>query len=152
MLATVSFAGHGLCTLPCAEAEGEEMEAGQLRRIQLFSDADEDELNTLATSAESVEFSERAEIIREGDFSRALLAIEEGTAEVTRGGNHIATLGPGDVFGEVGVLDDALRNATVTATSRLKLIILDQFEVQRLREKAPGVYQRIEKLAEDRRA
>ena len=127
------------------------MDADQLRRIQLFSDADEEELSKLGATAESVEFSERAVIIREGDFSRALLAIEEGTAEVTRDGQHIATLGPGDVFGEVGVLDDALRNATVTATSDLKLIILDQFEVQRLREKAPGVYQRIEKLAEDRR-
>ena len=127
------------------------MDVDQLRRIQLFSDADEDELAKLSASAESVEFSEKAEIIREGDFSRALLAIEEGTAEVTRDGQRIATLGPGDIFGEVGVLDDALRNATVTATSRLKLIILDQFEVQRLREKAPGVYRRIEQLAEDRR-
>jgi CRP-like cAMP-binding protein len=127
------------------------MDVDQLRRIQLFSDADEEELSKLGASAESVEFSERAVIIREGDFSRALLAIEEGTAEVTRDGQHIASLGPGDVFGEVGVLDDALRNATVTATSQLKLIILDQFEVQRLREKAPGVYQLIEQLAADRR-
>jgi CRP-like cAMP-binding protein len=127
------------------------MDAGQLRRVPLFSDAADDELNKLCAFAESVEFSERAQIIREGDVSRALLAIEEGTAAVTRDGEQIATLGPGDVFGEVGVLDDALRNATVTATSRLKLIILDQLEVQRLREKAPGIYQRIEKLAEDRR-
>ncbi len=127
------------------------MDVAQLRRILLFSDADEDELGKLGASAESVEFSEGAEIFREGDSSRALLAIEEGTADVTRGGKHIATLGPGDVFGEIGVLDDALRNATVTATSRLKLIILDHYEVQRLREKAPEIYQRIEKLAEDRR-
>ena len=127
------------------------MDVEQLRRIQLFSDADEDELTALGASAESVEFSERAEIIREGDISRALLAIEEGTAEVTRDGQQIATLGPGDIFGEVGLLDHALRNATVTATSRLKLIILDQFEVQRLRETAPGVYRRIEELAEGRR-
>src|SRR5918996_5682805 len=112
------------------------MDVEQLRRIELFSDADEDDLAKLGASAESVEFSERAEIIREGDFSRALLAIEEGNAEVTRGGEHIATLGPGDVFGEVGVLDDSLRNATVTATSRLKLIIMDQLEVQGLRETA----------------
>ena len=94
--------------------------------------------------------SERAEIIREGDFSRALLAIEEGTVEVARGGEHIANLGPGDVFGEVGVLNDVLRNATVTATSRLKLIIMDQLEVQRLKETAPRIYARIEKLAEER--
>ena len=70
--------------------------------------------------------------------------------EVARGGEHIANLGPGDVFGEVGVLNDALRNATVTATSRLKLIIIDQLEVQRLKETAPEIYARIEKLAEER--
>ena len=120
------------------------------RQIPLFSDAAEDELKRLGAFAESVEFSERAEIIREGDFSRALLAIEEGTVEVARGGEHIVNLGPGDVFGEVGVLNDALRNATVTATSRLKLIIIDQLEVQRLKETAPGIYARIEKLAEER--
>ena len=70
--------------------------------------------------------------------------------EVARGGEQIANLGPGDVFGEVGVLNDALRNATVTATSRLKLIIIDQLEVQRLKETAPEIYARIEKLAEER--
>lgn len=123
----------------------------QLRRIPLFSDADENELKELGAFAESVELSERAEIIREGDFSRALVAIEEGTAEVTRGGEHIATLGPGDIFGEAGLLDDARRNATVTATSRLKLIIMSQFDVERLQESAPGIYARLEKLAEERR-
>ena len=126
------------------------MDAGQLRQIPLFSDATDDELKRLGAFAESVEFSESAEIIREGDFSRALLAIEEGTVEVIRGGAHIANLGPGDVFGEAGVLNYALRNATVTATSRLKLIIIDQLEVQRLKETAPELYGRIEKLAEER--
>ena len=52
------------------------MDARQLRQIPLFSDAADDELQRLGAFAESVEFSERAEIIREGDFSRALLAIE----------------------------------------------------------------------------
>jgi CRP/FNR family transcriptional regulator, cyclic AMP receptor protein len=126
------------------------MDALQLRRIPLFSDADDDELNRLGAFAESVEFSERAEIIREGDFSSALLAIEEGTVEVTRGGEHIADLGPGDIFGEAGVLNDAVRNATVTATSPLKLIIMGQVEVQRLKQNAPELFARIERLAEER--
>ena len=126
------------------------MDALQLRRIALFSDADDDELHELGAFAESVEFSERAEIIREGDLSRALLAIEEGTVEVTRGGEHIASLGPGDIFGEAGVLNDAVRNATVTATSPLKLIIMGHLEVQRLKKNAPGIYTRIETLAEER--
>jgi CRP/FNR family cyclic AMP-dependent transcriptional regulator len=127
------------------------VDVGQLRRIQLFSDANDDELGKLGAFAESVEFSEKAEIIREGDFSTAVLAIAEGTAEVTRGGKHIGTLGPGDVFGEVGVLDDARRNATVTATSRLKLVIMGQLEVQRLKSNATEIYARIEKLAQERR-
>jgi CRP-like cAMP-binding protein len=126
------------------------MDALQLRRIPLFTDADDDELNKLGAFAESVEFSERAEIIREGDFSRALLVIEEGTVEVTRGGEHIADLGPGDIFGEAGVLNDAVRNATVTATSRLKLIIVGQVEVQGLKQNAPEIYARLEKLAAER--
>jgi hypothetical protein len=50
----------------------------------------------------------------------------------------------------VGVLKDARRNATVTATSRLRLIIMGQFDVQRLKETAPELYRRIEKLAEER--
>jgi CRP/FNR family transcriptional regulator, cyclic AMP receptor protein len=126
------------------------MDALQLRRIPLFTDADDDELNKLGAFAESVEFSERAEIIREGDFSRALLVIEEGTVEVTRGGEHIADLGPGDIFGEAGVLNGAVRNATVTATSRLKLIIVGQVEVQGLKQNAPEIYARLEKLAAER--
>jgi CRP/FNR family transcriptional regulator, cyclic AMP receptor protein len=126
------------------------MDALELRRIPIFSDVDDDELKKVGASAESVEFSERAEIIREGDFSTALLAIEEGTVEVTRGREHIANLGPGDIFGEAGVVNDAVRNATVTTTSRLRLIIMGQLEVQRLKKNAPEIYARIERLAEER--
>jgi CRP/FNR family transcriptional regulator, cyclic AMP receptor protein len=126
------------------------MDALELSQIPIFSDVDDDELKKVGASAESVEFSERAEIIREGDFSTALLAIEEGTVEVTRGGEHIANLGPGDIFGEAGVVNDAVRNASVTTTSRLRLIIMGQLEVQRLQKNAPETYARIERLAEER--
>jgi CRP/FNR family transcriptional regulator, cyclic AMP receptor protein len=122
----------------------------ELSQIPIFSDVDDDELKEVGASAESVEFSERAEILREGGFSRALLAIEEGTVEVTRRGEHIANLGPGDIFGEAGVVNDAVRNATVTTTSRLRLIIMGQLEVQRLQKNAPETYARIERLAEER--
>jgi CRP/FNR family transcriptional regulator, cyclic AMP receptor protein len=122
----------------------------ELSQIPIFSDVDDDELKKVGASAESVEFSERAEILREGGFSRALLAIEEGTVEVTRRGEHIANLGPGDIFGEAGVVNDAVRNATVTTTSRLRLIIMGQLEVQRLQKNAPETYARIERLAEER--
>jgi len=89
-------------------------------------------------------------VIGEGQFSRALMAIEEGSAEVTRDGEHLADLGPGDIFGEAGMLDDTLRSATVTATSPLKLISLGHFEVKRLKKNAPEVYARIEDLVAER--
>ena len=128
------------------------MDATQLKRIPLFADADEDELRQVAAFAESKEAPEGEVVLQEGGFSRELLAIEDGTAEVTRDGEHVADLGPGDIFGEAGMLDDEMRSATVTATSTLKMISMGHFEVQRLKKDAPDVYSRIEDLVEERKS
>jgi CRP-like cAMP-binding protein len=121
-----------------------------LKRIPLFSDASDEELKQVAAFAQSKEVPQGEVVVEEGGFSRELLAIEEGTAEVTREGEHIADLGPGDVFGEAGMLGDEMRSATVAATSRMRLISLGHFEVQRLKKNAPGVYRSIEELVEER--
>jgi CRP/FNR family transcriptional regulator, cyclic AMP receptor protein len=128
------------------------VDATQLKRIPLFSDASEEELRRVAVFAQAKEVPQGDVVVEEGGYSRELLAIEDGTAEVTRDGEHIADLGPGDVFGEAGMLDDEMRSATVTATSRLKLIALGHFEVQRLKKDAPEVYSRIEQLVEERKS
>ena len=127
------------------------MDTSQLKRIPLFEGASDGELAKVAAFAQSKEVPEGEAAVTEGGFSRELLAIEDGTAEVSRDGEHIADLGPGDVFGEAGMLDDEMRSATVIATSRLKLISLGHFEVQRLKKDAPGIYSRIEELIEQRR-
>ncbi|HET9121291.1 MAG TPA: cyclic nucleotide-binding domain-containing protein [Solirubrobacterales bacterium] len=127
------------------------MDASQLKQIPLFADASDEELAKVAAFAESKEIAEGHPAVTEGGFSRELLAIEEGTAEVTRDGEHIADLGPGDVFGEAGMVDDTMRSATVTATSRLRLISLGHFEVQRLKKDAPDVFAKIERLIEERK-
>lgn len=127
------------------------MDTTQLKRIPLFSDAPDDQLKQVAAFAQTKEVSEGETIIDEGGFSRELLAIEEGTAEVSRDGKKLTDLGPGDVFGEVGMLDDDMRTATVKATSRMKLISLGHFEVKRLKKDAPEVYEAIEKLVEERK-
>ena len=126
------------------------MDVTQLKRIPLFSDASDEELKKVAVFAEGKEVEEGKTLIKEGGFSNALMAIEDGTAEVTRDGEHIADLGPGDVFGEAGMLDDSQRSATVTATSRVKVISMGHFEVKRLKKNAPGVYARIEQLVKER--
>jgi CRP-like cAMP-binding protein len=126
------------------------LDTTQLKRIPLFSDAPDEELKQVAAFAQAKEIEEGTQVISEGGFSRELLAIEDGTAEVTRDGEKIADLGPGDIFGEAGMLDDEMRSATVTATSRLKLISMGHFEVKRLKKDAPSVYKRIEKLVDER--
>lgn len=126
------------------------MEPAQLKRIPLFADASDEELKQVAAFAESSEVPEGTEVIGEGEFSRALMAIEDGTATVTRDGEYVADLGPGDIFGEAGMLDDSMRSATVTATSTLKLIKMGHFEVKRLKKDAPEVYASIEDLIAER--
>jgi CRP/FNR family transcriptional regulator, cyclic AMP receptor protein len=127
------------------------LDATQLKRIPLFSDASDDELKRVAIFAESREIPEGETVIEEGGFSNELLAIEDGKAEVTRDGEKIATLGKGDIFGEAGMLDDSMRSATVTAKTRLKVISMRHFEVKRLKKDAPDVYAKIEQLVEDRK-
>jgi CRP/FNR family transcriptional regulator, cyclic AMP receptor protein len=127
------------------------VDAAELKEIPLFSDASDEELKQVAAFAQSKVVPEGEVVLQEGGFSRELLAIQEGSAEVTREGEHIADLGPGDVFGEAGMLDDDMRSATVTAKSRLRLISLGHFEVKRLKKDAPGVYASIERLVEERK-
>jgi CRP-like cAMP-binding protein len=88
-------------------------------------------------------------LVREGDFSYDIIAIEEGTADVTRGGEKLATLGPGNFVGEVGVLKNEMRNATVTAATAMRLLTLSTWEVKRMR-KMPGVMETLEKTIADR--
>jgi CRP-like cAMP-binding protein len=126
------------------------LDATQLKRIPLFSEASDEELRRVALFAESKEIPEGEVVIEEGGYSRELFAIEDGTAEVTHGDEHIADLGTGDIFGEAGMLDDQMRSATVTAKTRLRVISLRHFEVKRLQKDAPEVYARIEQLVEER--
>jgi CRP-like cAMP-binding protein len=64
--------------------------------------------------------------------------IIEGTATVSRHGRKVATLGPGDAFGELALLDKAPRNATVTAATPMELVVLGQREFGGLIDEVPG--------------
>ena len=80
------------------------MDPARLKKIPVFADLSDEQLGHIAALAAEVSVPESKELVREGDYSYDVLAIEEGTASVDRDGEHIADLGPGDVFGEMGVL------------------------------------------------
>lgn len=126
------------------------MDATQLKRIPVFQDASDEDLKVITTFATSDEVPEGTVIVKEGDFANHFMAIEDGTASVTKDGQEVAQLGPGDVFGEIGLIEKEKRSATITATSRVKLIKIERWELQRMKKRLPAAYERIAQLAGER--
>lgn len=127
------------------------METERLKSIKLFEPIPDDELAAIAPFAEERVVAAGTPLVKEGQFSYEFMAIEEGTAEVTRGGEHIADLGPGDFFGEIGLLERALRNATVTATSEMRLITLTGWDMKRMEKAIPEAVEEVRRVIEERR-
>ncbi|HEY8867685.1 MAG TPA: cyclic nucleotide-binding domain-containing protein [Solirubrobacteraceae bacterium] len=127
------------------------MDVGRLKKVELFADVSDDELKTIAPFAIEIIVDAGKVLVREGEFSYEFMAIEEGEAEVTRGGEHLADLGPGDFFGEIGLLGKELRNATVTAKTEMRLVTLDKWDMKRLERNIPQAVERIRKAVDERR-
>jgi CRP/FNR family transcriptional regulator, cyclic AMP receptor protein len=127
------------------------LDSSRLSTLPLFEDVADDELAEIATFAQEVTVEEGRELVREGDFSYEFMAIEEGEAEVTRHGEHVANLGPGDFFGEMGLLEKTLRNATVTAKTPMRVVTLTGWDLKRIERKAPQAIERVRATLETRR-
>jgi len=127
------------------------LDASQLKSLPLFADVPDEELAQIAGFAQEVTVTPGRELVREGDFSYEFMAIEEGEAEVTRSGQHLADLGPGDFFGEMGLLEKTLRNATVTAKTSMRLVTLTGWDMKRMERHIPEATERVRKTLEERR-
>lgn len=127
------------------------MDPGRLKAIPLFQSVSDEALAEIATFAQEVSVEEGRELVREGDYSYEFMAIEEGKAEVTRSGEHVADLGPGDFFGEVGLLERDLRNATVIATESTRLITLTGWDLKRMERSMPEAVESIRSVIGQRR-
>lgn len=108
------------------------MDPENLKAVPVFSELTDEELRRIATFANEDSASTGDTLLREGDYSNEMIAIESGTADVMRDGETVASVGPGDVVGELGVLEKGMRNASVVATSSMRLIRLTNWDVGRL--------------------
>ncbi|MGH2951432.1 MAG: cyclic nucleotide-binding domain-containing protein [Solirubrobacterales bacterium] len=126
------------------------MDPSELKGIPLFADVPDDKLTKVATFATLESYVEGQEIIREGGYSNDFYAIDEGTVKVERGGEHVADLGPGDVFGEQGLLEKSERTATVTATSPVRVIKIEHWELSRMRKALPDLVEQLKRKVEER--
>jgi len=108
------------------------MDTDQLKTIPLFSSLSDKALKTVAVFSAEKSVSAGERLVHEGDYSYELIVIETGTADVIKGGEVIASLGPGDVFGEMGMLAGSKRMADVIATSSMRLITLSKWDLRRI--------------------
>jgi CRP-like cAMP-binding protein len=88
-----------------------------LRKVPLFQGLSDKQLQSISTELTERRFTEGQDLIAEGAGGVGLFIIESGEAKVTVGGDERRTLGPGDYFGEIALIDGGLRTATITATT-----------------------------------
>lgn len=124
------------------------MDVSQLKKIPLFDGVSDEALKQVATFATAEVFPPQGAVVKEGGFSNDFYAIEEGTAKVEQDGKHLTDLGPGDVSGGQGLLEKQERSATVTATSELRLIKIEHWELSRMRKAMPEVVERLQQRVE----
>ena len=108
------------------------MDSDRLKSIPLFSKLSQKALDTVSVFATETVVSPGKRLVHEGDYSYDLIVIDTGTADVLKGGEIIGSLGPGDVFGEMGMLSGGKRTADVVATSSMILITLSKWDLKRI--------------------
>ena len=90
-----------------------------VQRVPLFADLNRRELEQIARLFKERRFSEGETVVKEGSGGAAFFLIDSGEATVSIGGKQRATLKPGDYFGEIALIDEGARSATITASSEL---------------------------------
>jgi CRP/FNR family transcriptional regulator, cyclic AMP receptor protein len=126
------------------------MDEARLRAIPLFAGLGKKERREVARQGDEVEVEAGRHLVREGEFAYEFFAIEEGTAEVRRGEQFLAELGPGDFFGEMGLIGNVTRNASVIAATPLRVMVLTGSAFRHIERELPAVSKQIRKAIEER--
>jgi CRP/FNR family transcriptional regulator, cyclic AMP receptor protein len=120
------------------------MEESRLKTVPLFAELSSAELRRLSSVTDEIVVPAGTRLIDEGRYSHEFLLIGEGSADVRRGGELIAQLGPGDFAGEIGVMQDARRNASVVASTPLTAIVMTARDLRHVTEEMPTVAAQID--------
>jgi CRP-like cAMP-binding protein len=96
----------------------------RLKTVPLFSSLSKKELNLLLGQADNLRYPPRFRVVQEGTQGEELWLVVDGELAVHRGGHQVASLGPGDYFGELSVIDSSPRDATVISTTPVELLVI----------------------------
>ena len=120
------------------------MDAERLKSVAPFDSLSDQTRERFAVWVNELKVDAGRHLADQGDWAYELFMIEDGTASVVQDGNEIAELGPGEFFGEMGVLERGQRNATVIAKTPMTLLILSHWDVTRLRRDSPEAIEQLE--------
>lgn len=126
------------------------MEEARLQSIPLFAALSKKQRRAVAKQADEVDIEVGRHLVREGEFAYEFFAIEQGTAEVRRGEQYLAELGPGEFFGEMGLVGDVPRSASVIARSPMTVIVMTGSAFRQVDREFPEVGTQIRKTIEER--
>ncbi len=115
------------------------MNANSLRDIEIFQHLSKSELQRLAGWLQVQSVPTGYQLAREGTFAHEFFLIEDGEAAVVQDGEHVASLGPGDFFAEIGLLETQRRTASVVATTPMEVIVMFQPEFEQMTKGLPTV-------------
>jgi len=122
-----------------------------MRTSPLFAKASEVEMSRVASLADELHVEEGEELTVEGQPGNTFFVIAKGTATVSRGGTRLVGLGPGSYFGEIALIEQGPRTATVTADSRMWLFVFDAKGFASLMNGIPSVANEIFRALAERK-
>ena len=126
------------------------MDEKRLESIPILAGLSKKQRRAVAQQADEVDIKEGRQLVREGDFAYEFFAIEDGKAEVRRGEQFLAELGQGDFFGEMGLVGDVPRTASVIATTPMTVIVMTGSAFRQVDRDHPEVASQIRKAIEER--
>jgi CRP-like cAMP-binding protein len=116
-----------------------------LKRAPLFEGLSKKELTQLARLSEDMEVPAGKVLCKEGEMGQEFFVVVEGEVEVRRKGKRVATRGGGEFFGEISLLEDVPRTATVTAKTPLHFFVLTRRDFRHLVDESPTVERKVMK-------
>lgn len=114
-----------------------------LAQVPMFSACSKKDLQMIARASDEVQVASGKTLVEEGQPGHEFFLIVGGTATVLRNGRKIATLGPGQYFGEMALLDRGPRSATVRADSDMTVLVLGQREFSGVVDEVPGLARKL---------
>jgi CRP/FNR family transcriptional regulator, cyclic AMP receptor protein len=114
-----------------------------IKRVPLFANCSKHELEEIAHIADEIDLSAGKEMTKEGSRGREFFVLLEGDADVTKDGQRINKLSAGDFFGEIALVSDTPRTATVTATSPVRALVITDRSFRRLLDESPEIQRKV---------